>query len=116
MTTKTTTKKTATAVAKGSKIRWTVGQTHNNGKDQAGLGLGGVAYALARNENGQYVATRKAQTGKAVELATGSFSQAYWAAVNDNKKAAESAAKRAAAGAARKAAAEAKKETAAQVA
>ena len=109
-TTKTQTRTAKVAKASG-KIRWVVASVWNNGKDQAGLGTGGVQYAIARRSDGQYAATKKAKTGKAVELGVGSFSTAYWLAVNDNKKVAEAANKRTAAAEARKAAKDAPKAT-----
>jgi hypothetical protein len=95
--------KASKPAATGAKVRWVVGQVHANGKSQAGLGYNGTAYAISRNSSGQYVATAKPAKGSQATLVTGSFSQAYWAAVNHNKAAVAKAAKAAAASAARKA-------------
>src|SRR5882757_5646926 len=81
----------------GKKIRWAVGQIFPNGKNQAGTGHGGTQYAIVRAANGEFQAVAKTAKGQ-TELVQGSFSAAYWAAVNHNKtavdKAAEAASKR----------------------
>lgn len=97
-------KKAATTTA-GRKIRWAVGQVFANGKNQSGTGHGGTEYGITRKGNGEFTAMVRIN-GKATELVTGSFSAAYWAAVNHNKtavdKATATAAKKAAPAAAEK--------------
>lgn len=73
----------------GRKIRWNETEEFVGGKNQDGIGLGGVSYIILRNEDdGTYSAAKKDTKGKVTVLVEAtSFAKAYGAAVAANKAA-----------------------------
>ena len=63
------------------RIKWTVQDKYDDGKDQTGESQDGVHYVIARTPDGQYEATLGRQDGEPIK---GTFSDAYWACVDHN--------------------------------